>query len=158
MRTINHILEKQFLQAEGQYLDAQGLKNIERYVQTYATRLETYQNLREHNSSLVLQTLKRLGDSYPKLIGTHGQRCKYDMESVLRYIALSILRDDETFFTEEIVSWLDTILTSYKRHGHCATAYQILLQSIEADMPSANVTLIRPYIETVVLTLQSHVK
>lgn len=158
MRTINHNLEKQFLRAEGQYLDSQGLENIEHYVQTYTTRLETYQNLRDHSNSLILQTLQRLGDNYPKLISTHGQRCKYDMESVLRYIALSILRDDETFFTEEIVSWLDTILLSYKRHGHCTTAYQTLLQSIEADMPSANVKLIRPYIETVILTLQSHVK
>ena len=158
MYTINHTLEKQFLRADGQYLDAQGIDNIERYIQTYTTRLETYQNLREHSNTLIFQTLNRLEEIYPKLIDKHRQRCTYDMETVLRYVALSILRDDETFFSEEIVSWLDTILTSYKRHGHCAKAYQLLLESIEANMPSANVVLIRSYIDVIVLTLQAHVK
>ena len=158
MHTINQTLEEQVLEAEGKYLDAQGIMNFEQYAQTYQVRLATYQHLREQSEKLILTTLKRLGQNYPDLISKHGQRCKYDMESVLRYIALSILRDDEVFFCEEMVSWLDTILAAYKRHGHCVTAYQFLLQAIEAEMPLANVTLIRPYIDHVIVTLQSHTK
>lgn len=158
MYTINHTLEDQVLEAEGKYLDAQGIMNIEQYAQTYQTRLETYQHIREKSDKLILQTLHRLEQNYPELMSQYGQRCKYDMESVLRYIALSILRDDEVFFSQEMVSWLDTILAAYKQHGHCVTAYQLLLQAMETAMPSANVMLVRPYIDSVIVTLQSHAK
>ncbi len=158
MHTINHTLEEKILSAEGTYLDTQGMTEIEHYAQTYATRLETYQNLRDQSNALVLETLKHLGQNYPELISKHGQRCQYDMTSVLRYVALSILRDDEVFFVEEMMSWLDTILVSYKRNEHCATAYQLLMQALESTLPPTNISLIRPYIDNVILTLQSHAK
>jgi len=158
MHTINHTLEEQVLEAEGKYLGAQGITDFERYVQTYETRLETYQNIRAQSNELVLTTLKRLAQDHPELIQKHGQRCQYDMMMVLRYIALSILRNDEVFFIEEMMSWLDTILVAYKRHDHCATAYQMLMHGIESDMSQTDVNLIRPYIDNVILTLQSHAK
>ncbi len=156
MHTINHTLEEQVLSAEGKYLEPQGMSDIERYAQTYATRLETYHNLREQSNALILQTLKRLGQNHPDLINKHGQRCQFDMACVLRCVALSILRDDEVFFIEEMMSWLDTILVAYKRHDHCAEAYQMLMHDMEAALPSSNIDLIRPYIDSAILTLQSH--
>lgn len=158
MHTINHSLEEKIFESEGRYLDAQELRGIENYVQSYVNRLETYHNLRDRSSQFVNRALEKLGQAHPDIIEKSGERCHYDMTSVLRYMALSILRDDEVFFTEEIMSWLDTVLVAYKRNAQCATAYQLLMSEMRAVLPSSNINLIRPYIESVVNLLQSHAK
>lgn len=144
------------VEADGRYLDAPGLKPLEDYLQSFATRLEAYQSLRDHSDALVIQALKKFGQTYPEIVQRQGERCKYDMAEVLRYIALSILRDDEVFFKEQMMSWLDTILLAHKKHAACAAAYRYLQDAITATLPPAASSLVRPYIEGVVLTLQSH--
>lgn len=156
MHVLNHTLEENIRQADGTYLDAQALRPLEHYLQSYTTRLETYQNLRDHSREFVLQTLRRLAQAHPDLIQKHGQRCQYDMTEVLRYIALSILRDDEVFFKEQMMSWLDTILLAYKRNAHCVTAYRYLQEIINTSLPPSNSSLIRPYLDSVTLVLDSH--
>lgn len=156
MHTLNHTLEDKVLAIDGAYLDSQGLRPFEQFVQSYATRLETYQNLRDKGATLVIQALRRLAQEYPEILQKHGQRCQYDMSEVLRYLALSILRDDETFFKEQMIDWLDTILMAHKRHTHCATAYRYLLETVNANLPPTNSSLIRPYLDLVVMKLQAH--
>ncbi|NJR60598.1 MAG: phycobilisome protein [Cyanobacteria bacterium CRU_2_1] len=156
MHALNHSLEKKVLEADGGYLDAQGLRSFEQYAQEYTIRLETYQNLRDKSPALIVQSLRKLAQTYPELVQKHGQRCQYDMTEVLRYIALSVLRDDEIFFREQMMSWLDTILLAHKKNTQCMTAYRYLQDAINASLPAANSSLIRPYLENVINTLQSH--
>jgi hypothetical protein len=156
MHTINHTLEDKILAADGLYLDGQGLRPFEQFAQSYTTRLETYQNLRDKGATLVIQALRKLAQEYPDIVQKHAQRCQYDMSEVLRYVALSILRDDEIFFKEQMIDWLDTILMAHKRHTHCAFAYRHLLEAINANFPASQSSLIRPYLDLVVTTLQSH--
>ncbi|MEB3337708.1 MAG: phycobilisome protein [Leptolyngbyaceae bacterium] len=156
MYTLNHTLEDNILEADGRYLDPQELFPLEQYLQGYTTRLATYQQLRDQSDKLVLYALRKLAQAHPDLIQHHGQRCKYDMTEVLRYIALSILRDDEVFFKEQMMSWLDTILLAYKRTNHCTIAYRYLQEAINAALPPANSTLTRPYLDIVLMSLQSH--
>jgi len=156
MYTLNHDFEKNVLQADGRYLEAHELFPMEKYVQSYAARLHTYQQIQENSEKLTLQALRKLAQTYPELIQQHGQRCKYDMTEVLRYIALSVLRDDEIFFKEQMMVWLDTILLAYKRNAFCVVAYRNLQEAIALTLPGAAANLIRPYLEIVIQTLQSH--
>lgn len=156
MHTLNRTLEDKILDADGQYLDSQGLRPLEQYLQTYTARLEAYQLLRDHSQVLVTKALQKLAQVNPDVIKKHGQRCQYDMSEVLRYIALSILRDDEVFFKEQMMSWLDTILLAHKRHNDCSTAYRYLQELINANFPPTASTLARPYLDSVILILQSH--
>jgi hypothetical protein len=156
MHTLNHELEQVVLNADGRYLNSQELQPLEDYAQNYVTRLHTYQQLRETGEQIVLQTLRKLAQTYPELIQQYGSRCKYDMDEVLRYIALSVLRDDETFFKEQMVVWLDTILLAYKRNTHCGTAYRYLQDAIATTLPAADTTLVRPYLDNIIQMLQSH--
>lgn len=156
MNVLNNTLYEKIIEAEGRYLDSSGLQLLEQYLTSYATRLEAYQSLRDHSANLVLQALRRLGQDYPELIKNHGKRCQYDMSEVLRYIALSILRDDEAFFNEQMMSWLDTILVAHKRNDHCATAYHHLQDAIDASLPPAVALLTHPYLESIRTVLQSH--
>lgn len=156
MHALNHTLEKNVIAVDGGYLDAHGLRPLEQYLNSYQVRLNAYHQLREHSPKLVLKALQQLAHEYPELIKQHGKRCQYDMTEVLRYIAVSLLRDDETFFMEEMMSWLDTIILAYKRTSHCATAYRHLQDAVNATLPPAESELIRPYIEKVIEVLQSH--
>lgn len=156
MHTLNHTLDKKVMEADGCYLDAQGLRPLEQFVQSYTTRLEIYQQLRDRSQPLLDQALAKFGQTYPDIVQKHGKRCMYDMGEVLRYIALSILRDDEVFFTEQMMSWLDTILLAHKKQTHCAVAYRALQEAINASLPPTANSLIRPYFESVINTLQSH--
>lgn len=156
MRTLNYTLDQNIVEADGRYLDVQELQPLEHYVQSYATRLEAYQLLREHGEKLVLMALRKLATTYPELIQQHGGRCKYDMTEVLRYVAIAILRDDETFFKDQMMVWLDTILLAHKRQAQCVQAYRNLQDEITAHLPVATTGLIRPYLDLIAQSLQSH--
>jgi len=156
VETLNYSLTKNILAADGRYLNTQELQPLELYIQSYTLRSATYQTLRDQSDALVLTALRKLSQSYPELLRQHGQRCKYDMGEVLRYIALSILKDDEVFFKEQVMSWLDTILVAHKRTAQCAMAYRYLQEAIVGTFPAAHSNLVRPYLDTVQQSLQSH--
>lgn len=156
MYAINQTLEKSIIEADGRYLDTAELAPLEAYLQSYANRVNAYEHLREHSAKMVLQALQKMAQSNPEIIKTHGKRCQYDMSEVLRYTALSILRDDEVFFNEQMMSWLDTIILAYRRTHHCSTAYRYLQDIVNHTLPPAESDLIRPYLDSVISTLQSH--
>lgn len=156
MHALNHTLEKKVLAADGRYLSPQELDPLEQYLESYKNRVDTYQQLRDLSEKLVLHALRKLAQTHPELIQQHGQRCKYDMTEVLRYIALSILRDDEVFFKEQMMSWLDTILLAHRKTGPCTIAYRALQEAIASTLPASGNSLVRPYMDIVLLALQSH--
>lgn len=158
MHTLNHTLEQSLIEADGRYLSTTELYPLEQYIQSYTTRLETYQQLSKHSEKLTIQALRKFSQAYPELIRQHGSRCKYDMSEVLRYIALSILRDDELLFKEQMIIWLDTILMAHKRTNHCLPAYQHLQEVIDATLPPECSSLVRPYLDIVTLSFKSHAK
>lgn len=156
MQGLNHTLTRVVNDADGIYLNDQALQPLEHYVQSYTARLEAYQQLQEHSPQLIQQALRKLAQVHPELLQQHGQRCVYDMTEVVRYIALSVLRDDEAFFREQMLSWLDTILLAHKRNDQCAIAYRYLQEAIQTSLPSSRSSLIRPYLDIVLQALQSH--
>jgi hypothetical protein len=156
MHALNHTLEKYVIEADGAYLDGRKLQPLEQFLSSYQVRLNTYHHLRDHSPKLVLKALQQLAHEYPELIKQHGKRCQYDMTEVLRYIALSVLRDDEVFFMEQMMAWLDTIILAYKKTKQCASAYRHLQDAVNTAMPAPEADLIRPYLEKVISMLQSH--
>lgn len=156
MRTLNYTLDKCVLEADGRYLETQELQMLEQYVQSYGVRLETYQYLREHNEKLIVMALRNLAMSYPDVIQKYGSHCKRDMTEVLRYVAIAILRDDETFFKDQMMVWLDTILLAHKRQAQCGQAYRNLQEAITKTSPVSVADLVRPYLDLISRSLQSH--
>ena len=156
MQALNRTLSNSILEADGRYLDSQELYPLEQYIESYAARMEAYQVLSDYGDKLVVAALRKLAATYPELIQQHGARCKYDMTEVLRYIAIAILRDDELFFKEQMMVWLDTILLAHKRNAHCAVAYRNLQDAITANFPAAANNFTRPYFDLIIQSLQAH--
>ncbi|PSN15679.1 phycobilisome protein [filamentous cyanobacterium CCP5] len=156
MSVLNHTLEKQIIEAEGRYLNSKELKSLETYANGFAARLETYQALSEQSPEIVLSALKKFARVHPEIIQQSGKRCQYDMGEVLRYIALSILRDDEFLFLEKVMFWLDTVLRAHQKQAACTKAYQYLQEAVDETLSSTSSDLIRPYINSVLSSLQAY--
>jgi Phycobilisome protein len=156
METLNRLIQNNVLDADGRYWNNQELSVLEQYVQGYANRVTAYEHLREKGEALVTISLRKLAQVYPELVQRHGAFCKSDMTAVLRYAALSMLRDDEIFFKEKVLIWLDTVLLAHRHNAHAALAYENLAAAIAANMPETTTKLIRPYLNLVVEIFQSH--
>ncbi|NEO34608.1 MAG: phycobilisome protein, partial [Symploca sp. SIO3C6] len=147
MYAINSDIAQKCIEADGRYLNHGEMQTLEKYIDTYQTRLATYQALRKGSNQFVIGALKKLSRQHPDLIRNHGKRCHYDMTTTLRYLALAILRDDALFFQDSVVIWLDSVLVAHQRHHQCAEAYRYLFEEISEYLPPQAIRIISPYTE-----------
>jgi hypothetical protein len=153
MRAINSTLEELAIESEGRYLSASELQPLQRYLKTFSLRIQTYNLLRERSDKLVQLAMKKFMPMNPELMQKHGKRCQYDMNEVMRYIALSVLRDDERFFKEVLFFWQANILTAYRQNQNCLNSYRCLQEVITEYLPAQASQLINPYLEIILQTL-----
>ena len=157
MYTINHKVQENCIASEGRYLSALEMQPFETYINTYQDRLKIYHLLQAHSNKWVMNVLKKMANKYPTLIRGKGKRCHYDMTATLRYMALSILRDDERFFQDSVVIWLDTVLVAHQKHRQCADAYTNLVEEISEHLQGTELNFIRPYINRIIQIFDSHI-
>lgn len=153
MQVINSRLEKLINESEGRYLTSSELQPMKRYLQTFSERAKTYEILQTKGDAVVRHALKKFMSIHPEVMQKHGQRCYYDMTQVMRYIALSIVKDDTRFFNDSLLLWQANILTAYQKQNPCVTAYQCLKESVNAHLPSTATRLIEPYINMMIEAL-----
>ncbi len=157
LTAINRTLEESMLSIERSHLSNTDIYRLEGFAHGFATRVKTYNLLRDNAGAIVDRTLQFLSQAHPTLMAKHSARCKYDMSEVLRYMALAILRDDERFFSEQMMDWLSTVLHSYQVTKECAMAYRKMHETIERLLPPECAILTKPYFD-VVLTLLERAK
>jgi hypothetical protein len=150
---VNSTLEKQLFTSDGRYFTDLELQTLETYCQSYSTRLQTYQLLQKYASTIVIQALKKMQQTDEAVIQQYGETCQRDIADVLRYIALAILRDDPGIFREQLLLWMQTIMTAFKKESQSAKAYRIVQEIVGAHFPLVNAQLIHPYLNLVVETL-----
>lgn len=156
MPALNHRLQQTIIDADGRYLTSDELRPLETYFETYQKRLEVYQQISQHSNALVLAALKKFARVHPDVIQKSGKRCQFDMTQVLRYIALSILLDDEFMFQEKMMFWLDTMLRAHRKQEVCAKAYHYLQEVIQETMSVTVNEMVRPFITLVSESLQPY--
>lgn len=154
---MNYVFSEHYLAADGRYLEKTELNIFEQYIHTYPVRLQTYQTLHSQSNQVILDALKQLSKKYPTLVRKTGKQCHHDMTVALRYIALSILRDDLSFFQNSILLWLDSVIVAHQKQSPCAEAYTYLLEEIQSQMPNDGFSIVRPYIDSIIQLLNSHV-
>jgi hypothetical protein len=153
MRSLNSTLEELALSSEGRYLTSSELQPVQRYLKSFSNRVQTYNLLRDKGDKLVQLALKKFLPLHPDVMQKHGKRCVYDMNEALRYIALSILRDDEKFFKESLFFWQANILSAYRQNGNCLVAYRCLQDVVHEHLPAPAQQLINPYLDMILETL-----
>lgn len=146
-------LDQTIAQVDGRYLSDTELSDLQGFVNSYELRLRTYNMIRERADELMLHALRQLMRSHRQIVQTQGNICKRDMGFVLRYIALSILKDDTEGFIENLVLWMESITKSLKKEESAIHAYQALRLTIQEKMNTEMVQLIDPYFDVFIKAL-----
>lgn len=147
MLTMNRTLDEKLSTVDNVYLTDSDLFSLERFANSFSVRVKTYNLLRDCADETTIRALKLLAQQYPELVQKQLQRCKYDMSQLIRYMSLSILRDDEAFFRESLLDWHANIIHSYSISSECSTAYNLLNAVLEKTLPSESFALVKPYLE-----------
>ncbi len=155
MLTMNRTLDIRVGDVDHTYLNDTEIFNLERFANSFSIRTKTYNLMRDHADEIVVKTLRLLAQQYPELLQKQLQRCKYDMSNVIRYISLSVLRDDEVFFKETLMDWLANIINSYQVAKECSVAYRLLQNVFEEVLPTESSALIKPYTDLAISALLS---
>ena len=153
MLTMNRTLDLRVGDVDHTYLNDTEIFNLERFANSFSVRTKTYNLLRDHTDEIVVKTLRLLAQQYPELLQKQLQRCKYDMSNVIRYISLSVLRDDEIFFKETLMDWLANIINSYQVAKECSIAYRLLQTVVEEVLPAESSALVKPYTDQAISAL-----
>ncbi len=143
---MNNNLTKNLTDVDGRYLVDTELDVFQEFASNYAIRRSAYEYLQQHADEMVLTTLRRLTSSHRQAIQQHGDLCKRDMSYVLRYAALSMLKDDQAGFVEELVLWMQNILFALKKEQQSLKFYQELQTIISEQMPTQEAQLINQYL------------
>lgn len=143
---MNTTLVNHMVRAEGRYLADPELSPFQNFIHSYTLRVSAYNHLQEHGDSFVLQALRKLASSNRQVIQKHSDLCKRDMSYVLRYAALSMLKDDERGFVEELVLWMQNILFALHKEDQSAQFYSALRDVIKEKMPPEEADLINHYL------------
>lgn len=155
MLTMNRTLDEKVKSVDHNYLTDIDLLNLERFANSFSVRVKTYNLLRDQGDEITVRVLKLLAQQYPELVQKQLQRCKYDMSNVMRYVSLSVLRDDELFFRENLMDWLANIVNSYQVGKECSTAYRLCQTVIDQMFPPECSALVKPYSNMAIATLLS---
>ncbi|HIK55729.1 MAG TPA: hypothetical protein IGS37_11280 [Synechococcales cyanobacterium M55_K2018_004] len=150
---MNSTLEQSLHQADGRYFNDVELKTLEQFVQTYSIRAKTYALLCERSDDLILQALRRLAATDGTVVQQHGEKCKRDMSYVVRTLALTILKDDAAGFREQLVLWMQNIMSALHKEAQSARAYRLLQDVVREKMPAEAAQLINRYLEEFITAL-----
>jgi hypothetical protein len=143
---MNTSFVNQMVSAEGRYLADLELTKFHCFIDSYTLRVSTYNSLQEHGDSMILQALRNLMPSNRQVIQKNSDLCKRDMSYVLRYAALSILKDDEKGFVEELVLWMQNILFALHKEDQSVQFYSALRDVINETMAPDEAALIHHYL------------
>lgn len=146
-KIMNNLLEKNIRAADGRYLSDNELQPLQDYFTTFAARMETYCLLGVHAEKLILQALEKVAQTDRATLQQHHHLCKRDITCVLQSAALAILKDDEAGFTEQLIMWMQNIMTALKKEAQSARAYRALQEVITANLPATNALLVNHYLE-----------
>jgi hypothetical protein len=144
---MNKTIEFHLSSADGRYLGDEELKAFEDYLSSHQLRLNIYTFLQEKSDNLILEVLREMTKSHRQVIQEHGDKCRRDMGYVLQFAAVSILRNDDAFFTEHLVLWMQNIMIALKKEQQSAQAYRLLQQSIQHHLSKEESAIVNHYLD-----------
>lgn len=151
---MNKTIDNQVLNAEGRYLVDTELSAFHDFCTNYALRSSTYNYLQEHGDALILKALRSLMSSHRQVIQQHSDICKRDMSCVLRQAAVSILKDDEDGFVEELVLWMQNIMFALRKEEQSIEFYVTLQKIIQEQMAPNQAALVNHYLTVFIEALK----
>ncbi|MBW4653995.1 MAG: phycobilisome protein [Kaiparowitsia implicata GSE-PSE-MK54-09C] len=139
------------LNLDGCYATDADLQWLEDYAQSYALRLETYQQLQVCEAAIVQQVLEKIKTLSPNLFfsGREDMTAKWKRDTlrVLRYSAIALLINDPDTLRERFLLWFQTIMRAFGAQHSCAVTYEVMHQVVQQHLTPKQANLFCPILE-----------
>lgn len=137
-------LESIFNEAETRYLKLDELALLDQYVTSLPERLEAYRVLRDRETTIMQAVADQLVASFPNEPQEKLERSIKHAMLVLRYAAMGMLLEDETFIRERLEGWLTETVKAYNTFEIERKLYALLDQQLAGTCDPKQVALLRP--------------
>lgn len=147
---MNTSIEKLFLEAEGRYFTNSDIEKFTTYTQSIPQRLGAMKAIERVEGSILEGVIQEVWQRHPEFEKKHQysrEKCIRDVGYVLRYCALSMIRNDPSYLEEKLLFWLRTILHSFDfTQQFIDTTYSELLKQTERHLKTPHFQLVQPYL------------
>lgn len=133
-------------QAENRYLNPEELVLLDKYVSSLPDRLETYRRLRDHEVAIMQQAVDQLQAEMPQVQTADLERSIKNALLVVRYCAMSMLLDDETFTRERLLGWLSRNVQVYNTQAIDRALYRHLEKALTQALGPKAMSLLQPFL------------
>lgn len=147
-------IETIFDEAEQRYLKTEELSLINQYVDSLPVRLDTYQTLRDRELEIMQQVADQLEAAMPQEAVERLEQSLKHALSMLRYAAMGMLLNDESFVQERLLDWLTKTISIHDTQAIDATLFRLLDQRLKQTLTPIQLDLISPQIAKVQSALQ----
>ncbi len=132
--------------AQDRYLGADELGLLEDYVQSLPERRSLYRMIRDREVELLQNVADRVPQELPNVQDTDVEAAIKDLILVLRYAAMAMLMNDESFLKERLLKWLGELAGMRDLRRLNEAMYKILQQVLKEHLSPTQVGLIQPLI------------
>lgn len=137
-------VETIFDEAENRYLNADELGVLSQYVESLPNRLEVYRAVRDNEISIMQAVADQLQAEFPQEKIESLERSIKNALLVLRYCAMGMLLNDETFITKQLLNWLQKTVKAYNTLAVDTVLYSLLNQQLQQQFSPPQLALLRP--------------
>ncbi|MEI6426860.1 MAG: hypothetical protein WCO45_00520 [Pseudanabaena sp. ELA607] len=134
--------------AQDRYLAADELKLLEEYVQSLPERLTLYRIIRDREVDLLQSVADRVPQELPNVQDNDIETAIKDLILVLRYAAMAMLMNDESFLKERLLKWLGELSGMRDLRRLNEALYKLLQQVLKENLSATQIALIQPLITT----------
>lgn len=137
-------IEALFDEAESRYLKPEELAVLSQYVESLPARLITYRTLRDRELDVMQQVADQLQAELPQEKIEHLERAIKDALLTLRYCAMGMLLNDETFIRERLTSWLNGTMSLYNSQTINTVLYRLMHQRLSEVLGTQAMSFLTP--------------
>ncbi len=139
-------IEALFDDAESRYLKPEELNVLSQYVESLPARLNTYRTLRDCELEVMQQVADQLQIELAQEKVEHLERAIKNALLILRYCAMGMLLNDESFVRERSMGWLSGTMRFYNSRTINTVLYRLLNQYLMEVLGPQPMQLLTPYL------------
>jgi hypothetical protein len=147
---MNSRFESMFSDAEGRYLSADEVQRMTTYIETLGSRIAAMKAIEAVEDKIVEEVIEEVWRKHADFERRHvdaREKAKRDITLALRYCALAMVRDDDSFLTDKLLYWMRTILQAFHFGQVIDTTYRSLLMRSQANLDARHFRLVEPYLK-----------
>ena len=147
------------VEADGRYATSEELQFLKDYLQSIDERVSAYEKLRDAEKEIIEQVQTKVKAINPKFFrnasGDCTQACQKEIRTVFRYIAATLLFDDQKRLREGMLLWHNTLVRSHRTQGLYHTIFKLMPEIVDKYLVPSEAALLSPIVTLCQFTLGS---